>query len=496
MLKDKLKILFVAAEVAPIAKVGGLADVIGSLPKALEKNNCEVRIMLPFYGFIDKKKFNAKKIFSKIAVRAGGNKEKIDLWEIFLPQTKIPVYLIKHKFFDSKNIYNSGRIYYKNKYSRGLSDVKKFSFFAKAVLNSIKYLNFKPDIIHCHDWHASFIPVYLKMEDYKTSFYKNIKTVYTIHNLANQGIADLSILKFSQFNKEFASLKRDSENKDINFMGEGILNADFITTVSPSYAKEILKREFGAGLEKIVKKRKKDLSGIINGIDTDFFNPEKDKNIKQKYSFKNLNKKTENKLFLQKRLGLPVNKNIALAVLISRLVWQKGLELITKDFANLNCQFVFLGTGEKKYENYLKILQKKYPDKISANIMFDIKLANQIYAASDIFLMPSRFEPCGLGQLIAMRYGSVPVARATGGLKDTIKNFDFKATTAEHRKATGFLFNKFSSIIFYKKLNNALNLYYNNKKAWHRIQKNGMKKDFSWDNSAKKYLDLYKKLIK
>jgi len=266
-------------------------------------------------------------------------------------------------------------------------------------------------------------------------------------------------------------------------MAEGILNADLINTVSPTYSREILTEEYGAGLEKILNKRKKQLYGILNGIDTDFFNPAADNLISQKYSIKNLNDKTANKLALQKQLGLPMDKNTALVGLVTRFVQQKGVELITENFSKLNCQFIFLGTGEKKYEDALLVLAKKFPKQFSAQIKFDEKLAHEIYAASDIFLVPSRFEPCGLTQMIAMRYGGVPVARATGGLADTVNN------------KVGFIFNNFSTSEFYKTLNLALKIYYEKPKTWRQLQMNGLKQDFSWNKSAREYLKLYKKLI-
>ncbi|MCK4554124.1 glycogen synthase, partial [Candidatus Parcubacteria bacterium] len=279
------------------------------------------------------------------------------------------------------------------------------------------------------------------------------------------------------------SLSKDAQDGDINFMVQGVLNAGLINTVSPTYAKEITTSIYGASLDNIIKKRKNDLYGILNGIDIKFFNPSKDKFIKQKYSIKTLNKKTANKLALQKQLGLPPDKNIALIGFISRLVWQKGIELITEEIVkNTNCQFAILGTGQKKYEKQLKQLTKKYPDKFRAQIMFDIKLAQQIYASSDIFLMPSRFEPCGLGQMIAMRYGAAPIARATGGLDDTINT------------KVGFKFNDFSAEALLKTLQKALRVYYNQPKKWRDLQINGMKKDFSWNKSAKEYLKLYRKL--
>jgi len=435
MKNRKLKILLAAAEATPIAKVGGLGDVIGALPKALAELGADARIIMPFYGAIDRKKFAIKKISAS-------------LWRTFLPQTKITVYLLKHKLFNGKKIYGTAP-------GDGESDFKKFFCFSRAILTSLKAISFQPDVIHLNDWHTAAVAGLIKNRRL------NIKTVFTIHNLANQGI---------------------SRKENRNLMAEGILNSDLITTVSPTYAREILTPEYGSGLEKVLSKRKNNLDGILNGLDTDFFNPATDKLIKQNYSAAAINKKIKNKLILQKKLGLPAKKEIAVVGLVTRFVQQKGLNLITEKFARLNCQFVLLGAGEKKYENALTCLAKKYPDKFSVKIKFDEPLAHQIYAASDIFLVPSRFEPCGLTQLIAMRYGSVPVARAVGGLKDTVNS------------QVGFTFKKFNSVEFYKTLARALKVYYRQPKTWRRLQLNGLEKDFSWKKSAKQYLRLYQKL--
>jgi len=319
--------------------------------------------------------------------------------------------------------------------------------------------------------------------------------VFTIHNINYQGVSEIEVLKTGNLRKtSLKSLTADARDGDINFMAQGILNADIITTVSETYARGITSSMYGAGLDNVIKKRKDDLYGILNGIDTDSFNPAKDKFIKTNYSTKSLDKKAENKVYLQKKLNLPTDEKIALAAIISRLVWQKGLELITERLARLNCQFVILGTGQKKYEKHLMALAKKYPKKFGVRIMFDSKLARQIYAGSDIFLMPSRFEPCGLGQMFAMRYGSVPVVRSTGGLADTVKECRPSLLECRIKNGVGFVFKDFDPSALYGKLESALNVFYDKPKVWRRLQINGMKKDFSWDKSAKKYLKIYRSL--
>jgi len=464
--KSNLKILMAAAEMAPFVKVGGLADVVGSLPAALKKIGCEVRLVLPLYGTIDRKKFKLKKIFSNIEIPSAGKTVKIDLWQTNHKGTK--VYFVDYKkYFGKKAVYHG-------------NNSERFLFFSLACLHILPIIKFKPDVIHAHDFHTALIMNLLKVMK------KNIRTLYTIHNLNYQGKSEIEVLSTGNLNKDsLKSLTRDARDGDINFMAQGVINADLVNTVSPTYAQEITTSIYGAGLEKIIRRNKNKFFGILNGIDVDFFNPEKDKNIKYKYSAKSFNNKIKNKLALQRKLGLPENENIALVGFISRLAWQKGIELITENIIkNLNCQFVFLGTGQKQYEQRLRRLSRKFKDKVSAQIMFDLKLAQQIYAAANIFLMPSRFEPCGLGQMIAMRYGAVPVVRATGGLADTVD------------KKVGFSFKDFSKKALYKTLKEALDVYYNKPRSWRKLQKNGMKKDFSWNKSAREYLKLYKKLYK
>jgi len=490
MLKKKLKILMASAEIAPFAKVGGLADVVGSLPPALKKLGCDIRLVMPLYGSIDREKYGLKKIGSGIEIYFGSGIAKINLWQAKLPGASVIVYFIEYaKYFGAREIYAAG------------NNAERFLFFSLAGLYILPAVKFKPDVIHCHDFHTALIPSLLKVSSYE--YFKNIKTLFTIHNLNYQGKTEIEVLSTGNLTKDsLKSLTKDAQDGDINFMVQGVLNAGLINTVSPTYAKEITTSIYGASMDNIIKKRKNDLSGILNGIDVKFFNPQKDKFIKQKYSVGSLNKKTLNKLFLQKQFGLPENKDIAVVGVVSRLAWQKGFELITEEIVkNSDCQFAVLGTGQPKYEKQLRQITKKYPDKFSAQIKFDVKLAQQVYAGSDMFLMPSRFEPCGLGQMIAMRYGAVPVVRAVGGLADTvldieIRDSDFKFRISDLRKATGFVFKKFDADSLYQALEKALFVYYKNPKIWRQLQVNGMKKDFSWDKSAKEYLELYSLLRK
>lgn len=479
MSKSSLSILFLTAEMAPLAKVGGLADVAAALPKELKKIGVDIRICLPLYGFINTKKIKAKKIAENIPIFFDKKNKKINLWKCYVDDA--PVYLIEHKTFKTQNIYLKDRII---KGKKNQPNIIRFSFFTLASIEVARFLNFKPQIIHSQDWHTAFAANYLKTFLARGDhFFIKTKTLLTIHNLANQGITDPKIIQTSSLDPNLPILKKDAENGDINFLVQGILNSDKINTVSQSYTKEILKATQGVGLENILKKRKKDLSGILNGIDVENYSPKIDKALKYKYNLKNIDDKVKNKILLQKKLNLVQDKNIALVGFIGRLYWQKGIDLITEEFKSLNCQFIFLGEGDKNEKEKLKKIAKKYPNKFKVLIEFNEDLSRLIYAACDIILIPSRFEPCGLVQMIAMCYGTVPVARATGGLFDTIVNYK-----------DGFLFKKISSKALFKTLRQALNIFYTQPKTWRKIQINGFKKDFSWKKPALKYLALYRDL--
>ncbi len=468
-INKKIKILMAAAEAAPIVKVGGLADVVGSLPKALSRLGCDVRLIIPGYRQINKRKFGFKKNFSGLSAQSGVEKIKFNLWESKKAISGAVVYLLEdNKYFTERSVYKK-------------NSPADFLFFSLMVLKCLDFIKWKPNIIHCHDFHTAFIPALLKSDEFLKL--KDIKTLFTIHNLRYQGKSAPKILKAANLDKKsLASLKSDISDGDVNFMVQGIVNADLINTVSPNYAREIFKKEYAEGLSGVLTGNKKKIFGILNGVDIDFFNPKKDRFIRAKYDNQSLSKKRENKIYLQKKLGLKVNSSLAVAGFVGRLCGQKGINLFTREVAELPCQFVFLGTGEKKYERYLKKLAQSYPGKVSANLFFDVALAQQIYAGADIILLPSEFEPCGLVQMIAMRYGTIPVARNTGGLADTINS------------KTGFKFKNFSSFDFKIAIKNALKIYYNYPKKWLKLQENCFNKNFSWTLSAKKYLTIYKKL--
>jgi starch synthase len=486
--KDKkLKILFVAAELNPLAKVGGLADVIGSLPKALKKMGHDVRIVIPKYGIINNEKYKLRKIKSNINIPFENNLEKINIYQTNLPSSTVPIYLIDHlKYLGKNGVYVSP-----DASSDGsITEAHRFTFFTRVILEIFNKVGWTPDILHCHDWHVGMLAPLVKL------LKKKIPTLFTIHNLAYQGVYKAESVQAMLNSKKIKiqslpTIKQKLKNNDyLNYLEQSILNADLINTVSPNYAKEILTKDFGCGQEKNLKKRKKDLSGILNGIDIERFDPQKDPDIPFKYSIEDLSNKQKDKKALLQECRLQANKNLPLIGVVGRLTEQKGFDIllpIMKDLLKTKIQFVLLGTGDKKYEREFKKLNKYYKN-FFAKLDFDAPLAQRIYAGSDIFLMPSRFEPCGLGQMISMRYGTLPVVRATGGLKDTV--IDFK-----QKDGTGFVFKNYKPEELLKTITRAINSFNNQKNKWLKVQKRAMAQDFSWTNSAKKYLKLYNKLI-
>lgn len=470
MSNHSINILMASAEASPFAKVGGLADVVGSLPPALQKQGCRVKLVMPLYGSIDRNKYKLKPVQERITVHSGNRDHSVDLHSAKLPGAKVEVF-----FVENEEMFGRRQVYWGN-------NSERFLFFSLAVLNCLPYLDMEPDVIHCHDFHTAMIPDLIRAN---SDIWGDIKTLYTIHNLNFQGKSETEVLSTGNLETDsLASLTRDASDGDINFMVQGIVNSDRVNTVSPTYAREIATSVYGAGLEKVIKQYRDKITGILNGIDIKKFNPETDKSIKYNYNSKFPGRKLKNKTYLQKMADLPQDKTKPLIGFISRLYWQKGADLITEGMIeNLDAQFVFLGTGDTQYEKHLKDLGRKFPDQVSANITFDSDFAQQIYAGSDIFLMPSRFEPCGLGQMIAMRYGAVPVVRATGGLKDTV-------TTK-----LGFKFKEPEPEVLYKTLKKALKTYTEDRKGWKQMQKAGMEKDFSWERSAGKYYKLYQEIL-
>lgn len=477
--KEKMRICHIASELTPIAKAGGLGDIVGSLPKALsEKFSIENRIFIPKYKSIDLKKFPADLIMRELKVEFPDKTlHKVNIWKTLIPFTIIPVYLVESdELFPGKNVYDD-------------SSVKAYGGLAKVVLEVLKALDWRPDVIHCHDAMVAMAIKWLKTRYAEDPFYKPIASVLTIHNLMYQEKVPIKLAhSFGLKRSDFAWFRKFSKEKIINFMAEGIQNSSMVNTVSPNYANETMTKKFGFGLHKLLKKNKKKYTGILNGVDYSSFDPRHNEDTPVKYWIGDLDKKVENKMILQKRFGLVQSADLPLICVISRLTNQKGLDLIEEvleDLMDMGAQFIILGSGSNKIEKIFIKAEKEYPKAIEAEMEFDANLAQTIYAGADMLLMPSRFEPCGLSQIIAMRFGTIPIVRKTGGLADTVRD-----------GYTGFVFKHYDKSAFLWAIQRAVDVYYNQKDYWRKMQIMAMKKDFSWDKSAKKYLWLYKKAIK
>ena len=486
--KEKLKVLHVTTELTPLAKAGGLADIVGHLPKALaEIYPIDIRIVMVKYKTIDLKKYKAECIIKEMKVKMPDNKKwvKISVWKTTIPGTYIPVYLIECP----KNIYPNGVMlenigdYYK--------DIPYFLyiFISKVAMQLLKVFDWYPDVIHYHDGFESMMSKWIKTIYKNEPFYRDISTVVTIHNLNTQPIGKLlAAKKMGLKRQDFQRVNKILRKKEINLTAEAIDNADMINTVSPTYAKEVMTKKYGAGLHKLLQANKSKFTDIINGIDYSNFDPRTNPDTPVKYWIDSLDKKVENKLFLQKKFGLTQSADLPLICAVTRLTSQKGLDLIEdvlKELVDMGAQFIILGSGQEKIEKVFVKAEKKYPKAVEAIMRFDANFAQTIYAGSDMLLMPSRFEPCGLSQIIAMRFGTIPIVRKTGGLADTV-----------HDGYTGFIFCHYDKNAFLWALRRAIDIYYSQEEQWRKMQIGAMKKDFSWKASAKKYIWLYKKAIK
>lgn len=460
---DKLKVLLVASEVVGFAKTGGLADVAGSLPIALEELGVDIRVIMPKYA----------------SVKVKADKAKIG--------KNIPIYFVHNdNYFNRKELYG-------DKFGDYQDNLERFAFFSKEVLERCKKEGFAPDVINCNDWQTALIPVYLNTIYKYDPFFSKTRVLFTIHNLAYQGI--FSKNEFPRIGLDWALFSIDYfEFYDkVNLMKAGIVYSDAISTVSPTYAKEILTKEFGCGLEGVLTTRENALHGILNGIDYLLWNPRTDTKIFKKYSAENPDEKIVNKELLQKETGLKIDRDIPMIGMISRLADQKGLDLLAKiidDLLNLKVQFILLGTGDNKYHVLFEKMARAHPKNTSVNLKFDATLAEKIYAGSDIFLIPSRYEPCGLGQMISFKYGAIPVVRQTGGLKDSVR--EFIQVTGE---GNGFTFEEYKPDDFFAAIKRALSIY-KNKAVWTELVKKVMGLDFSWNASAREYVKLYGKIVK
>ncbi len=475
-------ILIVASEAIPYMKTGGLADVAGSLPKYFDKSKYDVRVIMPKYKCMSEEFLPQLKFVCHFYVNLNWRKQYAGIFKA--EHDGVTYYFVDNEF------YFAGDKPYNNIYE----DVEKFAYFSKAVLEALPIIDFTPDVIHCNDWQTGLLPVFLKTVYGSDNFYAGIKTVFTIHNMKFQGrwkireIADITGLPEHIFNSGELEFYGEA-----NYLKGGIVYADEVTTVSPTYADEICTPEGGEGLDGLMLERRRYLSGILNGIDYDVYNPMTDQYIKKHFSIKNMSGKLMNKRQLQEEHGLKVDNDVMLIGIVSRLTDQKGFDLVAymmdEMLSTMDVQFVVLGTGENQYEGMFHYFQSKYPEKISAYIGYSEEKAHEIYASCDAFLMPSLFEPCGLSQMMAMRYGTLPIVRETGGLKDTVQPYN-----EYENKGTGFSFADYNAHDMLHVIKYANDVFKNHKDRWQEMMDRAMREDFSWNASARKYEKLYDKL--
>ncbi len=471
-----MKVLFAASEALPFAMSGGLADVAGALPKALRKRVIGCRVVMPLYETVSEELRSQMRFVTSITVPVAWRRQYCGIFEAKVGS--VTYYLLDNQYyFKRPNLYG----YY--------DDAERYAFFSRAVLEILPYIDFKPDIIHCNDWQTGMVPVYLDMFYKFDPFYANIKTVFTIHNIQYQGKYGHDLLE--------DVLGLPKENSDVvdydgcvNIMKGAIMCSDKITTVSPTYSKEILDPYYSHGLDYVLKDKQDKLTGIVNGIDVDVYNPETDAMIFKNFSASDMSGKAVNKAELQKALKLPEREDVPLIGIVSRLVEHKGFDLVKAVFEELlqeDVQFAILGSGEWTYETFFYEMCKKYPDKVGLKLGFVPDLAHKIYAGADIFLMPSKSEPCGLAQMVALRYGTIPIIRETGGLNDTIKD-------SGDGVGNGFTFKNYNAHEMKDTILRAVDGY-KNKEGWEILKNRAVSCDNSWNASAGSYISLYKELL-
>ena len=483
--KQMKKILFAASEAVPFIKTGGLADVVGSLPKYFDKEKYDVRVMIPKYLCIRQELREKMQFVDKFYVKMNWRTQYVGIDEMEYDG-------VKYYFIDNEYYFAGPR-----PYGEMYQDSEKFAYFSRAVLEALPVIGFQPDLIHCHDWQTGLIPVHLKVDYANNDFYKGIKTVMTIHNLKFQGRWIMSEIKdVTGLGDEYFTSDKLELYGDASFLKGGLVYADLITTVSNTYAEEIKTPHYGEALDGLLNARSNDLRGIVNGIDYEDYDPKTDKQISVNYDVTDFRKnKIKNKRALQKELGLVQGDGKFLIGIVSRLTDQKGFDLIAYVMDELcadeNVELVVLGTGEERYENMFRHFAWKYEGRVSANIFYSEALSHKIYASCDAFLMPSAFEPCGLSQLMSLRYGTLPIVRETGGLKDTVEPYN------EYEKTgTGFSFANYNAHEMLDRVRYAQGIFQDKKRDWNKIVERAMNADFSWKASAKKYEDMYDELAK
>ena len=481
------RICFVSSEVTPFAKTGGLADVSGALGKYLSNAGHDVRIIMPLYSAMDTSKYEVQPVefAQNIKIWFGDIEVLYSMYKIILPNSRAEVYLIH-----SPHYYNRWSLY-----TNDQDEYLRFAILNRVAIEFCQLMDWAPDIFHCNDWQTGLIPVYLKTVYNWDKLFRKTKTVMTIHNIGYQGHFSADIINKLGLERYYNWLDANELYQGkINYLRTGVLHADKITTVSDTYAKEILTDFYGEGLQNTLMARKSDLTGILNGVDYDEWNPETDKYIPYNYSTKDLAGKTKNKKKLLSQLGLTYNAKAPVIGLITRLADQKGIELfkgtMDKILTEFDIRFIVLGSGEHSYEQYLYYLQQSFGDKVVFYLGYNFELSHLIEAGSDMFVMPSKYEPCGLNQIYSLKYGTVPIVRKTGGLADTVEFYNW-----ETQEGTGFVFDYYNPESLYWALQHAIQTYAD-KTAWKKLMIRGMIKDFSWDKQIPKYLKLYENLSK
>ena len=481
-----LQILFVTPEAVPFAKTGGLADVAGALPKSLRSLGCEIKLIMPYYRMVKDSGLPHQYLGDEIEVSIGHEKLKAEIYQGLLNHD-IPVYFIgREELFDRPHLYGTAKGDY-------FDNAERFIFFSKAVFLFCQHLGFSPDIIHHHEWQTGLLPAYLKSLYLSDPLFSGTAAVFTIHNIAYQGLFKKEKFPLTDLPAEMYNPEGIEFWERINFMKAGIVYADTINTVSKKYSEEIQTVEYGYGLEGILRKRRDRLYGIINGVDYGEWDPARDPHLVARYDLKDLSGKKECKKDLLKEFHLPSSlMKVPLLGMISRLTDQKGFDLLMEildELFSLDIGFVLLGTGEQKYHDLFNRVAKKYPQKAGIRIAYDDRLAHKIEAGADFFLVPSKYEPCGLNQIYSLKYGTIPIVRATGGLDDTITEYG-----PASKKGNGFKFTRYEAEAFLNAIKEAIG-FYSQPEHWKQLLRNAMTADFSWRKSAEAYLQLYRKAL-
>lgn len=486
-----MNVVYLSSEVAPFAKTGGLADMAGAIPKNLQKLGVEIIVFMPLYRGVRERAFPLVKTDIQFEVRIGDKGKSGYVYQGYLPDSKVPIYFLDHEpYYGRDGLYN-----YPGSTKDFEDNSERFIFFALGALEVVKKLRVHPDIVHCNDWQTGLVPAYLKTRYAGKPFFEHTKSVMTIHNLAYQGWFWHWDMKLTGLDWSLFNAKQLEFYGKLNFLKGGIVFSDQITTVSKTYAEEIQTPEYGAGLDGVLRERARDLCGIMNGIDYTLWNPETDKLICENYGLKKLRGKQLCKKALQKKYQLP-ERDSPLIGMITRLTDQKGLDLVVDKFHELmkrDLQFVLLGTGDPWYHELFQNYAKTYPKKVAVQLNFDERSAHEIEAGADVFLMPSRYEPCGLNQLYSLRYGTIPIVRSTGGLADTIT--DVRSAPVSKGKANGFSFKDYNADLLFATIIRAMDLF-KDKTQWTNLMTNGMSQDWSLERSAKEYLALYERAVK